>query len=75
MLATSLIPELKRKYLALKNIQFQQDGATAHTGHNIMDYLRTKFCGCVISCNGNIAWPACPLTSVFENFTFGNTLN
>lgn len=58
MLATFLIPELKRKRLAVKNIRFQQDEATTHTGNNFIDYLSTKFCGHVVSHNGDIAWSA-----------------
>lgn len=72
MLESFLIPELKRKRLAIRKIWFQQDGATAHTANAVMDFLRAKFRGRVISRNGDIAWPArSPDLSVCDFFLWG----
>lgn len=72
MLDTFLIPELKRKRIGLKKMLFQQDGATAHTANAVMDFLRMKFAGRVISRNGDIAWPArSPDLSVCDFFLWG----
>lgn len=72
MLDIFAIPELKRNRLGMKNILFQQDGATAHTANRVMDYLRRKFRGRVISRHGDIAWPArSPDLSVCDFFLWG----
>lgn len=72
MLDTFFVPELRRKRIALKDILFQQDGATAHTANDVMHYLRRKFRGRVISRFGDIAWPArSPDLSVCDFFLWG----
>jgi hypothetical protein len=50
------------KLLEMKNILFQQDGATAHTANNVINFLRGKFWGQ----HGDIAY----LTSLFATFFF-----
>lgn len=72
MLDNFFIPELRRKRLVMRNVWFQQDGATAHTANAVMDYLRRKFRGRVISRNGDVAWPArSPDLSVCDYFLWG----
>ena len=72
MLESFFIPELRRKRLPITRIWFQQDGATAHTAHAVMDYLKLKFRGRVISRFGDIAWPArSPDLSVCDYFLWG----
>lgn len=55
MLAHFVLPKMREK--GLENFWFQQDGATCHTAHATMDYLRRKFPGRVVSKNGDIDWP------------------
>ena len=45
MLQTFFRPELRRQRIALKNVWFQQDGATAHTANDSMNVLRRMFRG------------------------------
>ena len=55
-------PELAE--MDLRNMWFQQDGATCHTSHQTINLLNTKFGNRIISRNGPINWPArsCDLT-------------
>lgn len=48
----------------LRNMWFQQDGATCHTARETLDLLRVHFAGKIISKNGDVNWPArsCDLT-------------
>ena len=40
------------------NVWFQQDGATAHTAHISMGFLKEAFLGQLISLRGGLNWPA-----------------
>lgn len=72
MLENFLIPELQRNRLVRRRLWFQQDGATAHTANGVMDFLRRKFRGRVISHFGDIAWPArSPDLSICDFFLWG----
>ena len=50
--------------LDLKDMWFQQDGATCHTSAVTIDLLRERFHDRVISQNGNLQWPpgSCDIT-------------
>ena len=41
----------------MRNIWFQQDGATPHTAKEAMAMLRATFPGCLISRFGTVSWP------------------
>lgn len=58
MLQTFLTAELRRLRVEDQEIWFQQDGATSHTARIVMEFLRNKFPGRLISRNGDLAWPA-----------------
>ena len=51
MLNNFLRPELWRRRINMRNVYFQQDGATAHTPVNV---LWNMFPGCLISCFGDV---------------------
>jgi len=52
---------------------FQQDGATAHTAEISMHVFRTMFPGRLISCLGDITWPArSPDHAVLDYFLWGH---
>lgn len=53
-------------YIYLENIWFQQDPGTPHFSNDIIELLKQKFPGRIISRNGDIDWPArlCDLTSL-----------
>ena len=55
-------PELAE--MDLRNMRFQQDGATCHTLHQTINLLKKKLGNRIISRNGPINWPArtCDLT-------------
>ena len=57
MLNNFLRPELRRRRINMRNVYFQQDGATAHTAHAPMNVLRNMFPGCLISRFGDVPWP------------------
>ncbi|XP_046683513.1 uncharacterized protein LOC124369534 [Homalodisca vitripennis] len=72
MLKNVLLPELQRNRLVRRRMWFQQDGATSHTANEVMDFLRSKFRGRVISRFGDIAWPArSPDLSIIVIFLWG----
>lgn len=72
MLNDFLIPEIRRNRLNHNRIWFQQDGATAHTANVVMNFLRRKFPGRVISRFGDIAWPPrSPDLSICDFFLWG----
>lgn len=50
----------------LRNMWFQQYGATCHTARDTLTLLHEKFEGSVISRNGDVNWPprSCDLTSL-----------
>jgi hypothetical protein len=56
MLETFLQNELNLRQL--NSLWFQQDGATAHSARISMAVLREMFPGSLISCFGDINWPA-----------------
>lgn len=62
MITEFLWPELSN--IGLKNMWFQQDGATPHFANQTIALLKEKFNGRVISRNGDVNWPArsCDLT-------------
>uniref|UniRef100_A0A1Y1JZD5 DUF4817 domain-containing protein n=1 Tax=Photinus pyralis TaxID=7054 RepID=A0A1Y1JZD5_PHOPY len=41
-----------------EDVWFQQDGATAHTARRVMEFLRGRFPGRLISLRGDLDWPA-----------------
>lgn len=51
------LPELRRKRIPIRQVWFQQDGATAHTARNSMETIRAVFRGRIISGFGYIEWP------------------
>ncbi len=55
MINNFLLPELEEE--DIRNIWFQQDGATCHTVHVSIDLLRTVFEDRIISRNANAIWP------------------
>ena len=57
MLNEFFIPQLRRKRIPLRNVWFQQDGATCHTSNATMTFLRQKFPGRLISRRGDVSWP------------------
>jgi hypothetical protein len=59
MLQTFLAMELQRMRQRVRNVWFQQDGATAHMARQSMTFLRGMFPGRLISQFSNIHWPAC----------------
>jgi hypothetical protein len=72
MLNTFFFRELRRRRITLRNIWFQQDGATAHTARASMAVVRQKFPGRVISRFGDINWPArSPDLSIPDFFLWG----
>ena len=54
MLNNFLRPELRRRRINMRNVYFQQDGATAHAPMNV---LRNMFPGHLISRFGDVPWP------------------
>jgi hypothetical protein len=58
MLQTFLATELRRMGQRVRNVWFQQDGATADMARQSMTFLRGMFTGCLISRFGDIPWPA-----------------
>lgn len=57
MLNNFFLPALRRRRIAIRNIWFQQDGATAHTARISMARVRQAFPGKVISRFGDVPWP------------------
>lgn len=56
MIQDFFLPELDD--FELEDVWFQQDGATAHTARIVMDFLRSRFPGRLISLRGDLNWPA-----------------
>ncbi|XP_046687079.1 uncharacterized protein LOC124372712 [Homalodisca vitripennis] len=72
MLKNFLIPEIRINRFNRHRIWFQQDGATAHTANVVINSLRRKFRGRVISRFGDIAWPPrSPDLSICDFFLWG----
>jgi len=72
MLEGSVEPQLRRLGIDPEALNFQQDGATAHTARNSMAVVREMF-GTVISRFGDIAWPAqSPDLTVPDFFLWGS---
>lgn len=46
------------KAMQLQDTWFQQDGATSHTAHVTMNFLRQTFPGRLMSLRGDLKWPA-----------------
>jgi hypothetical protein len=56
----------------MRNIWFQQDGATAHTAKETVNILRSMFAGRVISSFGDVPWPpTSPDLSACDFFLWG----
>lgn len=70
MLNSFLMPKLRA--IDIENMLFQQDGASWHTKSTVIDILREKFPGHVISRNGDINFPprSCDLSPV-DYFLWG----
>jgi hypothetical protein len=69
MLYNFLEPELRRRGIDLRNIWFQQDGATARTARVSMNVVREMFPQHIISRYGDVQWPACsPDLSPYDYF-------
>lgn len=58
MLEEYFLPELRRQRIEIRNVWFQQDGATAHTARISMEFLRRTFPTRVISRFGDVTWPS-----------------
>ena len=58
MLRNFCEPELRRRGIDLLSVWFQQDGERAHTVRASMNVLREIFPQHVISCGGDVPWPA-----------------
>lgn len=56
MIEEFFLPRLEE--MNVRNVWFQQDGATAHTARDSMDLLRQHFPDRLISLRGNLPWPA-----------------
>jgi hypothetical protein len=50
-------PELQRRRVSVREVWFQQDGATSHTTHASMEVLRQKFPGRLILRFGDVSRP------------------
>ena len=57
MLNNFLRPELQRRGVNMREMWFQQDGATAHTVRVSMEVVRRVFAQHVISRFGDVSWP------------------
>ena len=57
MLNNFLRPELQRRGVNMREMWFQQDGATAHTVRVSMEVVRRVFPQHVISRFGDVSWP------------------
>lgn len=72
MLNNFLLPFLRNRRIAMRNVWFQQDGATAHTARNSMACVRQAFPGRVISRFGDVSWPPrSPDLSIPDFFLWG----
>jgi len=72
MLSNFCEPELRRCGIDLSSVWFQQDGATAHTARASMIFLREMYPQHVISCGGDVPWPArSPDLSACDYFLWG----
>ncbi|CAI6356266.1 unnamed protein product [Macrosiphum euphorbiae] len=72
MLNNFLRPELERRQVDMREIWFQQDGATAHTARASMEVVRQMFPGHVISRYGDVHWPPrSPDLSICDFFLWG----
>jgi hypothetical protein len=58
MLRNCFTPELSRHGIELSTIQFQQDGATAHTARASIEVFREMFLEHVMSLRGELPFPA-----------------
>ncbi|KAG8306683.1 hypothetical protein J6590_041291 [Homalodisca vitripennis] len=82
MLETYLKLQLWRRGINVKNVYFQQDGATAHTAAASMRVVKKMFPGKLISRFGDVMWPpsailiamdsAVPSTSCLSTFVSRN---
>lgn len=57
ILKKKFLPELRRRYIEMNNVWFQQDGATPHTAKIVLEWLAEKFGEHFISLRSNIEWP------------------
>jgi len=57
MLNNFLHPELQKRGVNMREMWFQQDGATAHTVRVSMEVVWHMFPQHVISCFGDVSWP------------------
>jgi len=57
MLNNFLRPELQKRGVNMREMWFQQDGATAHTARVSMEVVRRMFPQHVISRFGDVSWP------------------
>lgn len=57
ILKTKFLPKLRRRYVEMNNVWFQQDGATPHTAKIVLEWLAEKFGEHFISLRSNIEWP------------------
>ena len=72
MLRNFCEPELRRRGIDLSLVWFQQSGATAHTARASMSVLREMLPQHVISCDGDVLWPArSPDLSARDYFLWG----
>lgn len=72
MFTEFFLPELRRKRIPIRQVWFQQDGATAHTARNSMEAIRAVFRGRIISRFGDIDWPPrSPDLSMCDYFLWG----
>lgn len=70
MITEFFLPQLDE--LGLKNMWFQQDGATAHTARATTDILKKAFPGPLICRFGDLHWPArSPDLTVPDFFLWG----
>ena len=56
MIEEYFLPRLEE--MNVRNVWFQQDGATAHTARDSMNLLRQHFPDRLISLRGDLQWPA-----------------
>jgi hypothetical protein len=72
MLNNFLLPELHRRRVNMRQMWFQQYGATAHTERATMHVVRGMFPQHVISRFGDILWPPrSPDLSICDYFLWG----
>jgi hypothetical protein len=67
-----LHPEFLRRRINMRQMWFQQDGATVHTARASMEVVRRMFPQHVISRFGEVSWPPRSFDSLCDFFLWGH---